>query len=159
MSESLIDQAQILLRNRRVQIGAGGVFAAVVLGGLTMGGLAMAGGNAEQARPEAADRAGLAIEMQQVRPDRTQAPIGKLATLDPSQDDRAATPPTPMDPDLAAAMRLERRQEAEALAEQRAFDAKMKADMDEITRPTPAEPPRQAGSTSNSEDAADQPGG
>jgi hypothetical protein len=153
MSAPIIAQAKALLKDRRVQIGAGGALLAVALCSLVLA----ASGKPDPIRPELADHAGLAVLVQPAPEPGPPAPIGQLATLDPSQIDRVAVAPTPLDPDLAAAMRLERRQEAAALAEQRAFDARMKAEMDETLRPTPAEPPRQGGSTSNSEEPADEP--
>ena len=111
MSAPIIDHAKALLKDRRVQIG-GGVILAVALCSLALA----AAGRPDQAKPDLAEHAQLAVLVQPTHEPGPLTPIGKLATLDPSQIDRAATPPTPMDPDLAAAMRLERRQQAEALA-------------------------------------------
>jgi hypothetical protein len=148
MSTTFLDKIQAVLADRRVQIG--GVSAALVL---TLGGFAVAvadrGGS--PIGPDLADRAGLAVVMQPGPGGETPQPVGRMATMDPSQE--AATRAEPVDPALRAMLDQERREDAQSAAEQRAFDQRLRAD---LAGPPPSEPPaHQGGSTSNSEDTGD----
>jgi len=146
--------------DRRVQLGT-----VAALGALAVCGIAVAGADRlkpQPSGPELADHARLAIQMQAAVPPANVQPVGRLATLDASQINAVRASAEPVDPALQAVMDQERREAAEAVAEQRAFDARIRAEMNdsygsapERTAPPPSEPPAQRGGwTSNSEDVA-----
>jgi hypothetical protein len=154
------DRTKAALGDRRVQVGA-----AATLAALAVCGLAVAGGdrgpNRQDADPAMADHARLAVLVQPIQNVAVPQPIGRLATLDPSQTDAARTPPEPVDPELQAIINQERREQMQAVAEQRAFDARIRGEMSDSYQPVPTEreaPTRPEPSashwTSNTEDAA-----
>lgn len=146
-----------LFRDRRVQIG--GTVALSVAALMGAGAIAvLASTRADATSPDVADHARLMIVSQSAPKPSLSMSGEKLATLDVQQSD--ASPPdtrqaAPMDPDLQALLASDRQREREAAAEQRAFDARINAELHDTPR-TPEEPPAPRGGwTSNSEDAGD----
>ncbi len=153
-------QIKRVFSDRRVQIGGAAALSAFAL--LSVGVLAVAASaNPEPPRAELADRAGLSVELKPAQKDAP-PPIGRMATLDPAQFAETQQVAEPVDPALKAILDQQARETRQALAEQRAFDAKLKAELagSETETPTtaPVRPADRGGSTSNSEDEADQPG-
>jgi hypothetical protein len=161
------DQPKGIFADRRFQIGAVATVAALAIAGLAVAGADRAG--RQDAGPELADHARLAVLVQPAKPSAVPQPVGQLATLDPLQADVARTAPEPVDPQLRAVIEQERLEQMQAVAEQRAFDARIRAEMNTSYsyRPTyqpESEPaaqnqparsePSTAHWTSNSEDTA-----
>jgi hypothetical protein len=154
-----LDEIKTAFGDRRVQMGGAAVLSAIAL--LSVGALAVAASAKPEPQPlELADRAGLSVELKPVQRDAP-PPQGRLATLDPAQIAAAQPQPAePVDPALQAILDQQARETRQALAEQRAFDARLRAELadTEPKAPTeaPAPPVQRGGSTSNSEDIADQ---
>ena len=141
-----------LFRDRRVQIG--GAVALSVAALLGAGVIAiLASSRAEATSPDMADQARLSIVAQPAPKPPIPIASDKLATLDP---DRIAAQSTELgDPQLTALLVEERRVDLAAAAEQRAFDARINAELQDTTPPAESRPVQRGGSTSNSEDTAD----
>lgn len=150
---------ETLIRDRRLQIGAVAGIGAIALCGFALAGA----GRPEPKAPEMPSVGRLPVELQYTR-ETPPVPNGKLATLDPSQEMQPVANQAPLDPQLQAMVDQDRREQAAAQAEQRAFDARLRAEMagsSVSNEPSPTqrtdEAPVSHGSTSNSEDTADQP--
>ncbi len=160
-----MNRFETLIRDRRLQIGAVAGVAAIALCGF-----ALAGADRPDAKaPDLASTGRLPVQIQYSR-EAPPVPNGKLATLDPSQEAQPAAAAEPLDPQLQAMIEQDRREQAAAQAEQRAFDARLRAEMADTYAPRPVddptgdgrprdrayptEPPApQHGWTSNTEDA------
>ena len=145
--------------DRRVQVG--GVIGLSLAAALGAGLIAVImNSRADATQPDLAQQARLTIVSQPGQKPAVEAG-DKLATLDPSQ--ASAAPADPVDPGFQAVIDQERREDQRAAAEQRAFDARLRAEMaptsEEDVPPAPEpRPAARAGWTSNAEDAADGPG-
>lgn len=152
------DEIKTAFGDRRVQMGGAAVLSAIAL--LSAGAIAVAASaKPEPPMPELADRAGLSVELKPAQKDAP-PPVGRMATLDPAQIAQAQQVAQPVDPALQAILDQQERETRQALAEQRAFDARLKAELADTDpqppRDAPPPPVQRGGSTSNSEDVADQ---
>lgn len=145
--------------DRRVQVG--GVVGLSLAAALGAGLIAVTmNSRADATQPDLAQQARLTI-VSQPEPKAVVEAGDKLATLDPNQP--SAAPANPVDPGLQAVVDEERREDQRAAVEQKAFDARLRAEMaptsEEDVPPLPEQrPAARGGWTSNTEDAASSPG-
>ncbi len=149
------DQMKAFFRDRRVRMGAAATLSIVAL--LSVGVMAVVvAAKPETASADVSDLARLSVVADPApRPQAMPVSRDKLATLDAEQIASINRPPEPLDPTLQAALVEEHREQASAAAEQRAFDARLRADMAEApveSSERSARPAEGRGSTSNSED-------
>jgi len=141
-----------LFRDRRVQIGGVVALSAAALMGA--GAIAiLASSRAEATSPDMADHARLSVVAQPAPKPPIPVAYDKLATLDPEQV--SAQKAEPIDPQLRTLLAEERRMDLESATEQRAFDARINAELQDTTAPADSRPAQRGGSTSNSEDVAE----
>lgn len=154
-----LDRTKAALGDRRIQVGAAATLAALAVCGLAVAGADR--GTRQDTGPAMAEHARLAVLVQPIQNVAAPQPVDRLATLDPSQADAARIPPEPIDPQLQAVINQERREQMQAVAEQRAFDSRIRAEMSDSYQTPPVEreaPTRAEPSavhwTSNTEEAA-----
>jgi hypothetical protein len=129
-----MNRFETLIRDRRLQIGAVAGVAAIALCSF-----ALAGADRPEGKAPEASAGRLPVEMQDGR-EAPPVPNGKLATLDPLQEVQPAKTSEPIDPQLQAMIDQDRRDQAAAQAEQRAFDARLRAEMADSYAPRPVDP-------------------
>ncbi len=140
-----------LFRDRRVQIGGVVALSAVALLGAGVIAI-LASSRADATPPEMAGPARLTIVDQPAPKAAVPVVYDKLATLDP--DRLASQGLDRVDPDVKAMLVEERRADREAALEQRAFDLRMRADLQDAPAADP-QPAQRGGWTSNAEDVAE----
>ena len=127
------------LADKRVQAGGALALAGVAVATIIGGASAWVVNDRAKAQPELADHARLAIQLQQPRP--SGAPKGQLEVLDPSQIQAASTPPPSLTPELKALVDKERVEQARMVADQRAFDNRVRAEiLGSYRSPSPLKP-------------------
>jgi len=141
-----------LFRDRRVQIGGAVALSAAALLGAGVIAI-LASSRAEATAPDMADHARLSIVAQPAPKPPIPVAYDKLATLDPERISAQKADAT--DPQLRTLLAEERRMDLESAAEQRAFDTRINAELQDTTVPTDPRPAQRGGSTSNSEDVAE----
>ena len=115
------------LADKRVQAGTALGVSALAVVAIIGGASAWVMNDRSKAQPEMADRAKLAIQLQQPKP--TGAPSGQLAVLDPNQIQPASTTVQPLTPEMQAMVARDRADQARMVAEQRAFDSRVRSEI------------------------------
>lgn len=115
------------LRSRRVQIGTALGVSALAVVGIIGGAAAWVMNDRSNAAADVADKAKLAIQLQQ--PKAVGRPNGQIAVLDPSQVQPATTTTEPLTPEMKAMVARDRLDQAKMVADQRAFDSRIRSEI------------------------------
>jgi len=133
-----ISAPKTLHRDRRVWVSAVAGLASLALVGF--GALAVAAATRpEPAIAETAVHARLSVVTEAVAAPVRPIINDKMATLGPAQLAQASQPVEPVDPALQSVLTQERDDQVRALADQRAFDARLKAELNDNATPADGE--------------------